>query len=608
MIKYPLSVTIDTNIFDECKYDFDTNSTLTHLKNYVDKGKIKLYISNIVAGEMSRHIKNRAYNIATAVNNTRKVLRKNESDNLLEKVGMELFLKKVNREELAKKAADSLDNFLKGLNIEYLDSEGVDIEGIFNDYFNYQAPFEDNDKKRKEFPDAFIAAQIKLRFDKDEELAIISKDVGFKNACGNNPKYMFFNSLGDLYDRLSKEEKDYDESRKYIYKSSEAICDKITEIIKDNDCVEVIGVSVDNDGIEYGYDYDEYYVNKVNNLSFRIRSIDEIEEGHIYATLLCSADISVDCFYDDYDNAIWDHETGSYLFLQNKHNLEKHKPKFKAVLDFDKNSNLIKVTAMKVVLGGDSRKTVECCDDSYDADLYYLDMDRKSAGLRGLSEYETYLKEDFFNSDMQRELSSDFDEINYIMRKFEDICYTYDGIIDLLNDLDYDVRKVINHLKNNKKSLTDILFDFDIETITQENIDLLIEWIESKRHEIERFEDFDELPDGIGFGDEIILPDANNDSYTLLIDTLDLDLSEGESETINLCLFDDAKSEEYKGRITLTVGYINYNEDGGVEDGLEDSIEYSCEEIMNKIKMCKSDLEELLSNHLKLNDCLDELL
>ena len=47
MIKYPLNVTIDTNIFEASKFDFGTDSTMRLLVKNVQNGKIKLVLSNI---------------------------------------------------------------------------------------------------------------------------------------------------------------------------------------------------------------------------------------------------------------------------------------------------------------------------------------------------------------------------------------------------------------------------------------------------------------------------------------------------------------------------------------------------------------------------------
>ena len=44
MIKYPIYVTLDTNILDAANFDFDEKSTLQLLVNYVKKGKVKVVL------------------------------------------------------------------------------------------------------------------------------------------------------------------------------------------------------------------------------------------------------------------------------------------------------------------------------------------------------------------------------------------------------------------------------------------------------------------------------------------------------------------------------------------------------------------------------------
>ena len=56
MFKYPLAVTIDTNIFDAAKFDLCDASPLKTLENYVKNGKIKVVLSDIVVRESKRHI------------------------------------------------------------------------------------------------------------------------------------------------------------------------------------------------------------------------------------------------------------------------------------------------------------------------------------------------------------------------------------------------------------------------------------------------------------------------------------------------------------------------------------------------------------------------
>ena len=56
MIKFPLYVTLDTNIFDSNKLDFSKDSTLSLLINYVETGKIKIVLSNIVVKEVEKQV------------------------------------------------------------------------------------------------------------------------------------------------------------------------------------------------------------------------------------------------------------------------------------------------------------------------------------------------------------------------------------------------------------------------------------------------------------------------------------------------------------------------------------------------------------------------
>ena len=72
MIKYPLYVTLDTNIFDANKLDFGKESTLGLLVNYVEAGKIKIVLSNIVIKEVEKHVIKSSYSICSAFRELRK--------------------------------------------------------------------------------------------------------------------------------------------------------------------------------------------------------------------------------------------------------------------------------------------------------------------------------------------------------------------------------------------------------------------------------------------------------------------------------------------------------------------------------------------------------
>ena len=72
------------------------------------------------------------------------------------------------------------ENFIKEIDAEILGTDLIDLDTILDDYFEIKPPFEEGEKKRKEFPDAFIANQVRKRFGDAEDVAVISNDTGFK--------------------------------------------------------------------------------------------------------------------------------------------------------------------------------------------------------------------------------------------------------------------------------------------------------------------------------------------------------------------------------------------------------------------------------------------
>ena len=86
----------------------------------------------------------------------------------------DLISLKKDKESAINKGIELFREFIKNTQAEILGAELIDIEKIIEDYFEIQPPFEKGEKKRKEFPDAFIAYQIRRRFGTDEDIVIIS--------------------------------------------------------------------------------------------------------------------------------------------------------------------------------------------------------------------------------------------------------------------------------------------------------------------------------------------------------------------------------------------------------------------------------------------------
>lgn len=357
MFKYPLSVTVDTNIFDAAKFDLSENSTIRLLENYVKDGKIQVVLSDIVIRESKKHISDQIKRVCGIIRQSRTDILKVSTENLIKYVGLNEILNVVrNKDALAAKGEQIFDNFVSAINAEILGAELIDVNSILEDYFRTIPPFENSEKKKNEFPDAFIAQQIKKRFGNDETVAIISKDKGFIKACGQAENHIFFDSLGSLYDAINKESAAYNETISVIKDIQLQISSSILKYIKENENIEVQGLSVDSSGLVSGYDYADYWLHSVSNISFVIHSVDEISENDSIVTLICKANISADCYYDDYDNSPWDPEEKEYVYIETIKIREEHTPHFGCRIKINRKTKSSNVFPFTIILGGDDER------------------------------------------------------------------------------------------------------------------------------------------------------------------------------------------------------------------------------------------------------------
>lgn len=152
MFKYPLAVTIDTNIFDAAKFDLCDTSTLKILENYVKSGKIKVVLSDIVVRESKRHIADQVKKICGIMRKARAAALEGSTEHLINTIGLGEILRIVtNKDELISKGEEMFDDFLRTINAEILGADLIDVGLILGDYFGTKPPFENSEKKKVSF-------------------------------------------------------------------------------------------------------------------------------------------------------------------------------------------------------------------------------------------------------------------------------------------------------------------------------------------------------------------------------------------------------------------------------------------------------------------------
>ena len=356
MFHYPINITIDTNVFYAAKYDLSEGSTLRILASLVEEGKIKVCLSSIIIREAESHIRKQGSSICKEVRKAVSELRKTVDDNALEIVGLKEYTSIPPKDVVMNGLISRFEGYIQSLKPEILDVSTINVEKIMDDYFKFNPPFENSEKKRKEFPDAFIADQIRVRFPENNSVIIVSNDAGFKQACLKDRNYICYNCLGDLYDEMNKQDDNYKVVLSVLSEVGTQIDDMIRDNIETNELITVHGLSFDRKGIASGYDYSETSLNSIENVTHRLHIIDDIKENEAIITLNCSADIEMDCYYEDYDNAPWDSDAKEYVYVETIHVLEKHKARFGVRLYLDIQEKELKINDVVIILGEDSRQ------------------------------------------------------------------------------------------------------------------------------------------------------------------------------------------------------------------------------------------------------------
>lgn len=609
MFKYPLAVTIDTNILDAAKYDLSDGSTLQLLKNYVDDGIIKVVLSNIVVRESKKHLAKQVKRVCGIARKLRTEVLQESTEHLVNYVGLNRLLEiSKDKDALIQKSEELFDNFIREINAEILDTDLINLETIIDDYFEINPPFEEGEKKRKEFPDAFIADQIRKRFGETEDVAIVSNDNGFKKACKETPNHFFFGSLGALFDTLNKEKEEaYAETINIIKELQFRIGSALTEHIKSNENIEVRGLSYDKDGIETGFDYDEYYLHNVSNITFRVHSVDEMTDKTSKVTLWCKADISADCYFEDYANAPWDSEAKEYVFVETIKMREEHTARFGCRIEIDREKKSYKIFPFTIILGGDSRK------DRYELEKQSVvnyeqeiqDMDREQLGFTPLGSYESYLEEALPDSELSNEIIERFEKINQLHRKFEDYSIIYDSLFEELNNSN--PQSAIKLIYAKLSDISDIPHIADIDRIKDSDIEEIKNWVNSKCEKAYEIYEDDALPDTLNYGESIIIKGIDGNEITFTIDKIEIAPTEGSEEIIDIYLC-NSKGERITGYIKLIVGYLNFDEDGGASDGIDDDIEYEFDEILKEIDSYISEQNNIVETEAKIVEIIETAL
>lgn len=177
-----LGITVDTSIID--KFGCNLNHKVLKALDQFQHGKTKVFISEIVENEVKTHI-------ARDAENTRKSANKSLQDHAKrwqvevdrEKIAQELSLNSDPKET----AKQQFDQFLSSIKGEVVPASASSTDDLIKRYFDNQPPFEENAKKKNEFPDALALLSLESAAKTSEGLILcVSSDQGWKKFCDSS--------------------------------------------------------------------------------------------------------------------------------------------------------------------------------------------------------------------------------------------------------------------------------------------------------------------------------------------------------------------------------------------------------------------------------------
>ena len=593
MFNYPLYVTIDTNIFISCKFDFSKDSPLNLLLKNIEQGKIKLVLSDIVVHESEKHIKKVGEKLYSLAKKTRKEALGISSTDLINNIELSDMITIPEKNAIVSNCKFQFEKFLNESQAEIIKTQTMDLSVIIDDYFSFNPPFEDNDLKRKEFPDAIIANQIRTRFGEKDIVAIISNDKGFIKACKYTKNHLFYTSLGDLFNAMNKEEVEYHSIIDVINHNS--IC--INNVVKDKyineENVDVLGLFYDKHGHEYSYNYNEIEIDKIPNISFEIRNIDEITEDKVIATLFFKVDINIIGYYN----------SDPYSYNNRKAIAEKHTTNFDCRIELDRNNESIKIFPFKIILNSDSRIIRLEVDDAYNDELEIINSSQKQKEFIPLDKFNKFLEDDLLNSEMKQDFGNLFESMNKVYSSYENVNFAYNTLYDeIKSDRKIANKKLISLAKKLKGRFNFPLTE-NIKKITNSDIQKVNKWTYENMNRTTYLLDSHCSSEEIRYGKSIEIISSDNNYYLLEFSELSRELSEGDTEIIDISLYQNNTLFSH-GSVKLTVGYLHFDYSDDVMDGISDNIEYNYEDIINTLK----NIVDKLSANLREEEIVSDII
>jgi CRISPR/Cas system-associated endonuclease Cas3-HD len=341
-------VFIDTSIYKQKNYQFGQYS-LAKLQKLVSKGDLTLLITDITISEIKSGCKQLAEKITLELNNV-----KNKTTFLrdIPELAYDAFFKKLGDDNLNIYAIleNKFNDLINNDKCEKVLINTVNIEEVFNRYFNKQPPF-GGGKKKCEFPDAFVLEAIRNSqyCQYLGPVYIVSTDTDMKKYADEfKDKLIHIYNIKDIIDAVNKNDKNISKNLEFVNAIFASLENKMkntaVEYLKEGNFETVAlkhnlksGNNVDyNSFIEFDFsDFDNNWEIDIENIEISHKNLIDLDFENDSACY----EVVFDCLFEisysvpDYSRSPWDLKDKTYVFIFENQTIRLHHEKYSAYVD-----------------------------------------------------------------------------------------------------------------------------------------------------------------------------------------------------------------------------------------------------------------------------------
>lgn len=288
---FPIHVFIDTQIYINESYNFNEKGNLSYFCKQILDGKVIHLTSEIVVGEVEKHIRKDVSEVLSsfnkAVNDRRFAIFREKGYKQLQRL---------NESEMVAEAVSIFHTYLSETKAFMLHIGTIDLTSVISDYFEVKAPFGIKKDKKSEFPDAFNISMLHKYAIHNRPVVIVSGDGDFSEE----EDIVCFKTLGELLDAINSQDEITHKVKEYLKSKRQYIFDEVESKLMDNGyALEVDGTDTDRKGCQHGVEYDE--IELLSFAAISLANIDVVDidlfDGMITINLDCKAILEFSCTF-----------------------------------------------------------------------------------------------------------------------------------------------------------------------------------------------------------------------------------------------------------------------------------------------------------------------